>query len=29
MNEWEAIRFFASRRLKHALAGMLATAVCH
>jgi len=27
MNEWESIRFFASRRLKHALAGMLVTMV--
>jgi sulfate permease, SulP family len=27
MNEWEAIRFFASKRLKHALAGMLVTMV--
>jgi SulP family sulfate permease len=25
MNEWHSIRFFASRRLKHALAGMLVT----
>jgi SulP family sulfate permease len=25
MNEWEAIRFFASRRLKHAMAGLLVT----
>lgn len=27
MNEWESIRFFASRRLKHALAGLLVTMV--
>jgi SulP family sulfate permease len=27
MNEWEAIRFFASKRLKHALAGLMVTMV--
>jgi SulP family sulfate permease len=27
MNEWEAIRFFASKRLKHALVGLLVTMV--